>query len=104
MERLRQVVVATAREGTNAVHRVSLRAPEDDHRHVAIPRPAGLAFTQAPADIKIVEQDEVRPGPLGELEGLVALPGADDVEAVVGQMSLEEPGDARLRVGDEQSC
>jgi hypothetical protein len=102
VEWLRQVVVAATREGSHPVDRIGLGAPEDDDRYVAVPRPPRLTLAEAPADVEIVEEDEVGTSPLGQLERRVALLDANHFEAVIGQMTLEERGNARLRVGDKE--
>src|SRR5438105_672747 len=94
-ERPAEEVVGAAVERPCAVDRVGLGGTEDDERHHAAPR---AAFVERR---RVAEEDEVRPRPLRELERLAARGGTEDVEAVVGEMALEEAPRRGLRLGDE---
>ena len=103
MERARDVVVAATVERAHAVDGVRFRVAEHDHRHATVPRPARLAFAEAPADVELGgEEDEVGTYPLGERERRLLVVGTHDLEAVVREMALEEATDALLGLRQEQ--
>src|SRR6266487_1624773 len=52
VKRPRNVVVAAAVEGTDAVDRVGLRAAEHDHGHFAIPGATRLTLAQPAAELR----------------------------------------------------
>ena len=83
MERPREEVVTAAVQRSHPVDGVGLRFAEDDHRHIAVPRPARLDR------IRIRQQDEIGPC-------LVV----DDLEAVLRQMSFEKATRIGLRIGE----
>src|SRR5438105_4029198 len=94
-ERPAEEVVGAALERPSAVDRIRLGSAEDDERHLAAPRAALLERRG------VAEEDQIRPGPLRELERLAARGGAEHVEAVVGEVALEEASRRGLRLGDE---
>src|SRR5438270_1433836 len=88
-------VVGAALERPHAVDGVGLGPSDHDQRDLAVPRPALLEGGGVP------EEDEVGARPLRELERLAARGRAEDVEAVVGQVTLEKAPSRGLRLGDE---
>ncbi len=90
--RARDEVVAAARERTHAVDRVGGLVPDHDHRQVR----------ERVEHIGVAEQHEVRPRALGELERGAAVAGAEDVEAVVREMALEEAAHVGGGLGDQE--
>ena len=91
VERPHHEVVAAARERAHAVDRVGLRVADHDHRDVREPVERRL----------VAEQDEVGPRARRQLERLRPVVGAEHVEAVVGEVSDEEPPDIGLGLRDE---
>ena len=103
MERARDVVVAAPVERPDAVDGVGLRVPEDDDGYAAVPRATRLALAKATAHVELGrEEHEVGTDALGERERVLLVVGADDVEAVIREMALEEAADALLGLRQEQ--
>ena len=101
------VVVAAAREAAHAVDRVAPGA-DHDHRHVPVPRPAGLALTKAAANLEAgsvgqnrIEEHEARLRLLEELEGRRGPVGREYLEPVVGQLLLEVGAERSLVLDDQ---
>ncbi len=101
-ERLAQVVVAATVEAAYAVDRLGAGA-DDDHRHVAIPRAPGRALAQPSAEVEAravrqhgVQKNQRGRGGLDELERVAYAGGGEHVEAVIGQLLLEEGACRRL--------
>lgn len=110
MKGLRQVVVAAALEGLDALDRVRSGSAQHDHRHLAVPAPSRLTFAQAPAELGrrgvrqlIPHQNKIRGGLLGQAQGFVTGPGADHRETRPRELALEQPANLRLRLG-EKDC
>jgi hypothetical protein len=94
-ERLHHIVIASPGESAHTIDRIAPRA-DHDHRHIAVPGAAGLAFAQAAADLEPgsirehgVEEDEARPCLLDELERRRTAVGGEHLEAVVGELLLQ---------------
>ena len=108
VERPRDEVVATAREGVHSVDGVGPGLAEHDHRHVAIPRAPGLALPQHAAHLErrrigqAAHEHEVGPLALHELQRFPARIGSQDREAVARQMPLQELPRPGLGLGEEQ--
>ena len=103
VERAREVVVTAPVERPNAVDSIGLGVPEDDDGHAAIPRATRLALAKPAAHVELGgEEHEVGAHALGELECVLLVVGADDVEAVIREMALEEAADALLGLRQEQ--
>jgi hypothetical protein len=107
-ERPHDVVVTPPCEPAHAVDRVAARA-NHDHRHIAVPRPPGLALAEAAADLETgsvrehgVEEHEARARLLDEFEGRRGPVGGQDFEAVVCELLLEI-GPHRSLVLDHQN-
>ena len=105
-ERAHDVVVGAAREAADAVDRVAAGA-DHDHRDVSVPRAAGLPRPQAATELEAggvgkdrVEQDEVGPLRLDELERGGGTVGGEDLEAVVAEL-LGQEGPRGLLVLDD---
>jgi hypothetical protein len=89
----RQIVVATTREGANAVDGVRVGPSEHDHWNV----PGAAAKLERQ---RVRSQHEIGPGLLRELQSL-AVHGFD-VEPVLTQMALQEAACRGLRLGEKQ--
>lgn len=100
-ERAAEVVVRPALERANAVDDVRVYAAEQDHGHVPIPEPAGLALAQPATELELGADDEVGPQALGQIEHLGDLAGAEHLEAVVGQLPFQVAARAGLGLGDD---
>jgi hypothetical protein len=96
-ERPRQVVVAASGERADAVDRVGLELPEHDDGHVAVPGAPRLALAETAtqlqaAGVRLVHayEHQVRARSLEQLERLTRRRGAEDLEPVFGEVTLEE--------------
>jgi hypothetical protein len=106
-ERAHDVVVAAAREAAHAVDRVPASA-DHNHRHVAVPGPAGLAFAQTAADLEPggvrqdrVEEDEARPRLFDELERRRGPVRRENFEPVVCELLLQVGAHGSLVLDDQ---
>jgi hypothetical protein len=95
-EGLDDIVITAAGKTANAVDRGAARADHDD-RHVPVPGAAGLPLADPAADLEPggvgehrVEEDEVEPSRLRELERPSRAVGREDLEAVICELLREE--------------
>ena len=99
-ERAADDVVGAAVERAHALDGVR-GGREQDHGHVAVPRPPRLAAAKPQAEVELGEEHEVRPRALGELERLAPARRLEHVEAVVAELPVEVLARLGLRLGDE---
>ena len=97
-------VVGAPLEGAHAVDRVGARRRQHDHGNVPVPAAARLPFTQPRAQVGLAGEHDVRPGTLGDIEGLRAPTGHDHVEAVGAQVALEIARLGGIGVGKKEGC
>ena len=82
-------IVGPALEGADAVDGVGARRRQHNHGDVPIPASAGLSFAQPRAQVGLADEHNVRPGAFGDVEGLRAPAGLDDVETIRAQVALQ---------------
>jgi len=102
-ERPAHDVVGSSIESANAFEGIR-RGCEQDHGHISIPGPPRLPAPKSEAEIELREQDDVRSGSFGKLERFAPPRCAEDVEAVVAQLSAQILARLGLGLGDEDSA